>query len=514
MREKFVGDITASLVEPLQETFDLSTKDLGTCWVKLSQGNSNAPYIAEKTVHLSGKRQFIIPSEDGALLTAIETMIGNAKEMVCVSSFLIQESRMTDALLEAANRGVGVFVLTAREDDLKRADDDLIDFEREQIKDHIALLDQFAGKVLVRTSECFHAKYILVDPRSADASGIMMTCNATKDPMLGSNIEVVLTLTPSEVRSFFAHFLRGFWNMADHELLEKGELRGVKKESLASISLGNLTLPATVEDVRSLEEQVLNIIRNARRDLILTAWSFDSEAVHAAVLDACQRGVQVTVLTRPHHRTTRVLRDCAQAGAKVFGHPRLHAKCVIADARTGLVMTANMTALGLQTGFETAVPLEGSALDTLKNIIDDWRSVCDWNLMDQVTPAMVNGSILQFSKEGTPLVSRTVIPGEGKSLSAFRPDSCDKILEYSIGRKEIDRIMASDPQKVFRQVTLKQMIIPPHLPEGSKEEIRKDVQFPLFRRGKERYIIVKTWEEVRAAQEPARKLNAKIVVDM
>jgi hypothetical protein len=150
-------------------------------------------------------------------------------------------------------------------------------------------------------------------------------------------------------------------------------------------------------------------------------------------------------------------------------------------------MTANMTALGLETGFETAVPLEGSTLDTLKRIAEGWRGVCDWNLVDRVTPAMVNGSILQLSKDGTSLTRRTVSPREERLLPPFRPDSCDKILGYSVSRKEIDRIMASDSQKVFRQVTLKQNIIPPHLPEGSREEAQKDVPFQVFRKGKERY---------------------------
>jgi len=512
MTERFTGAITASLAEPVQEVFDLSAEDLGTCWVISSKNNGNTPSVPETSVYKSGKREVILPSGDGALLVAIEAMVRKAKEMVCVSSFLIQQSRMTDALLEAANQGVAVFVLTAREDDLKKADDDLVDFERERIKDHIALLDQFAGKVLVRTSESFHAKYVLVDPCSSDALGIMMTCNATVDPMSGSNIEVALTLTSSEVRSFFAHFLQGFWEMADHELLEKGELRGVKKEILASVSLGHLTLPATVGDVHSLEERVLSIIRNAKSDLILTAWSFDSGSVHAAVLDACRREVRVTILTRSSPRNTAALRDCARAGARVFGHPRLHAKCVIADGRTGLIMTANMTALGLATGFETAVPLEGSTLDTLKRIAEGWRDVCDWNLVDRVTPAMVDGSILQLSKDGTSLAPRTVSPREERFLPAFRPDSCDKILEYSISRKEVDRIRANDSENVFRQVTLKQSVIPPRLPEKSTEEAQKDVPFPVFRKGKERYVVVRTWEEVRAAREPARKLNAKIVV--
>lgn len=512
MAERFTGAIAASLAEPLQETVDFSSEDLGTCWVGGSKNNGAAPYKPEMTVYSCDERQVIIPSGEGALFTAIETMVRRAEEMVCVSSFLIQQSQMTAALLEAAERGVKVFVLTAREDDLKKADDDLVDFERERIKDHIALLDQCAGRVLVRTSQSFHAKYVLTDPCFASASGIMMTCNATVDPMSGSNIEVALSLTSREVQSFFAHFIRGFWTMADHELLEPGELVGVRKEIPASVDLGHLHLPVTVGEICSLQNQVLALIRSAEKDLVLTAWSFDDGPVHAAVMDACRRGVTVTILTRPSLRNTTTLKDCAQAGARIFGHPRLHAKCVVADGRTGLVMTANMTALGLETGFETAVPLEGETLEVVMKIVEDWREACTWDLKNHVTPAIDMGLVKQISPDGKSLDERTIISQEEKFLQAFRPDSCDKILGYMINKKDIDKIRGSDPLKVFRQITLKQQVIPPRLPAGAKEETRKDISFPVFRNGKKRYVVVQTWEDVRAAQGQAQKLNAKIVV--
>jgi cardiolipin synthase len=513
MAERFTGAIAASLAEPLEEVFDFSSEDLGTCWVSCLKNNGSAPYKPEITVHSSDERKVIIPSrDDDTLFTEIETMVQEAGEMVCVSSFLIQQSRMTDALLEAAARGVSVFVLTAREDDLKKADEDLVDFERERIKDHVTLLNTFGGKVLVRTSQSFHAKYVLTDPCFASASGIMMTCNATVDPMSGSNIEVALTLTTQEARSFFAHFLRGFWMMADHELLEPGELVGVTKEVLPSVNLGELRLPATVGDVHSLQEQVLALIHSTEKELVLTAWSFDDGPIKTAIMDACRRGVTVTILTRPSPRNTTALRDCAVVGATIFGHPRLHAKCVVADGRAGLVMTANMTALGLESGFETSVPLKGRTLAIVMKIVDEWRKACTWNLKDHATPAMVEGSVKQISPDGRTLDERTVIHGEKKDLPAFRPDSCDKIPGYTINQKEIDKIRARENLKVFGQITLKQQVIPPRLPEGAKGDVQKDIPFPVFRKGKEKYIVVRTWEDVRTAQKAAQKLNAKIVV--
>ncbi|WP_292421897.1 hypothetical protein, partial [Methanoregula sp.] len=77
--------------------------------------------------------------------------------MICVSSFLIQKSRFTEALIEAAERGVAVFLLTARDEDLRKPSDEMMEGERERIEDHIALLKNLAGKVLVRTCDSFHA---------------------------------------------------------------------------------------------------------------------------------------------------------------------------------------------------------------------------------------------------------------------------------------------------------------------------------------------------------------------
>jgi hypothetical protein len=83
MTERFTGAITASLAEPVQEVFDLSAEDLGTCWVISSKNNGSILYVPETSVYRSGEREVIIPSGDGALFKAIEAMVRKAKEMVC-----------------------------------------------------------------------------------------------------------------------------------------------------------------------------------------------------------------------------------------------------------------------------------------------------------------------------------------------------------------------------------------------------------------------------------------------
>ena len=70
-----------------------------------------------------------------------------AKEMICFSTFLIQESWVTDALLKAADRGVNVYLLTAREEELNKLDEDMREFEKQIIPEHKKLLDSMAGKI-------------------------------------------------------------------------------------------------------------------------------------------------------------------------------------------------------------------------------------------------------------------------------------------------------------------------------------------------------------------------------
>src|SRR5262245_33788150 len=80
------------------------------------------------------------------------------------------------ALIEAAKRGVRVYLLVATEARLDkeiRSDDS---FGIKTVEEHKRLLDRLAGWVYVRSAEHFHAKFVVADPKSRP-HGVLLTAN-------------------------------------------------------------------------------------------------------------------------------------------------------------------------------------------------------------------------------------------------------------------------------------------------------------------------------------------------
>ena len=340
-----------------EESFDFSDEKLGTGWT-YRQIVDTEPF--NKRIE-TGSRLIIIPAPDRHLIQYLVEMIQNANECICFSSFLIQKSQVTDELLAAANRGVKIFLLTARESDLSKAKDDLSESEFGKITEHKELLDQFAGNILVRTSDNFHAKYCLVDPNSPKASGIMMTCNAVIDAMSGSNQEIALTLTKTEIEAFFSHFVYGFWEMANYERFMKGDLLPVKKDLAFPLNYKKIDLPVTINNQHSLREKILELIKNAKQSILIGSWSFDEDpAIDHLLTEALEKGVEIKFFSRPNKRNTSPLKKFIDLGAVVIGQDRFHAKFLCVVDQNCIITTSNFTRLVLDSGFEVSVILDAN----------------------------------------------------------------------------------------------------------------------------------------------------------
>lgn len=513
MAHTYSGDILSSLREPISETFDFGKDPLGTCWINKNNG-SEINDTARRGRFKSGDRDIIIPSKEGELISYLVEMIENARDMICLSSFLIQKSPVTEALLAAETRGVNVFILTAREEDLKNLDDDRLEGEKKIINNHIDLLNSFAEKILVRTSDSFHAKYILIDPPTSDARGMMMTCNATLDPMKGSNIEMALSLGNEEIQSFFSHFLHGFWEMGNHELLSPGKLSAVKKDLTFNPDLGTVTLPATFGTTNTLREQVVSLIKNAKTSISITAWSFDADfAVVSALEEACSRGVSVTVGTKPNARNTKALLNLAENNASIYGHPRFHAKCILVDGEKGLITTSNFTKLGLDSGFETSVPLDAEEVRLAESLVSTCLDSCPWDLQYNLLTEEAVGKIRQFTGGKNDLVDCVITPHEEETLPDFTPQSLEQISGHTIQRTQAEKLVKNLKDRKVKSLCVFQKIIAPTLPKNAEKEEHKDIPFGVYRAGKGRkFVVVRTWEDVLSARESAKKINAKIVV--
>ena len=210
-------------------------------------------------------------------------------------------------------KGIQVFILTAQFGDLLDADPELSEDEdprQQKIEDRRRnqrlLLDQFSGNILVRSYEGFHAKYCIIDPVSPHPYGIMMTCNATVGPMTGKNIEIAVTLTREEIKSFFSHFLFGFWEMAEMEFLSGTQFDLALKNPELIIQMGNIALPVTSpkdklkEKYTTLLGKIDEMIQRSQNKIILSAWSFDKDhTLLKSLHSALDRQVKITIFTKP-----------------------------------------------------------------------------------------------------------------------------------------------------------------------------------------------------------------------
>lgn len=504
------GSIRDTFKTPVFREIDKSNRIIGPCWAHIPDASVPEGHMVSTTT-----RKIIVPGQDEKLIDELCDIAQSAKTMICVSSFLIQKTRFTDALIEAAQRGVAVFLLTAREDDLKKPSDEMMELERARIDDHIALLKKLAGNVLVRTSDSFHAKYCLSDPHSSTPRGVLMTCNANLDPMIGKNREIAVTLAREEIRGLFSHFLHGFWDTADHELLRpEGNFRGVNRIGRGMVDIGTITIPATWKDGTTLQSQVLECIKKARHQLLITAWSFDPDhSTINAISDALDRGIKVRIMTKPTQKTSRALIGLAEKGAEILGHDRFHAKIVLADGKKGIIMTANFTKLGLDTGFEAGIVIDEGDASTLAAIIPLFSSVCDWRFSSKTTLGSVSGRVLRL-KDNTPdFDSFEVISKDTVDIPALSVSSLTEIPDELISDNDLSKAMKSRFNgKMVKKIVARRQVNLPSLPKDAKELKRDDVKLPIYQNKKGTYIVISRWEEYSLAKEAAGKMKAKIVV--
>ncbi|WP_209690983.1 phosphatidylserine/phosphatidylglycerophosphate/cardiolipin synthase family protein [Methanomicrobium sp. W14] len=515
MAINYSGNILKSLEKPIQETFSFEDEILGTCWESKKVTDLNNLPVFNGDIIKENQRDFIIPSKNGELITYLVKNIKKAHNEIYLSSFLIQKSPVTEALLEAENRGVKIFLLTAREEDLKNINSENLEEESDIIKEHIALLNSFAGKILVRTCDSFHAKYILIDPLSDNPFGLMMTCNATVDPMTGSNIEIAVSLKNDEILSFFSHFLNGFWEMADHELLEPGKLRAVKKDLSFKPDLGEITLPVTTNKSKTLRKYLIELITGAKKSIYITGWSFDpGYQIVKELENASSRGVSIQIGTKQTPKSTKALLKLAEHNASILGHSRFHAKCVLVDGESGIITTSNFTRLGLESGFETSVLLNKDEVKKIESIISEWFKSCPWKLSHSLLLGVADDKILELSKTGDNLIDFSIITEEERSIPDFSPQSLEQIINYTIQKGQAEKIRRNVNDKKIKKLTLSQKIIPPKLAKNAKKEEHKEIPFPVYNTGKGlKCITISKWEDINSAKEFAHKLNAKIVLE-
>lgn len=311
----------------------------------------------------------------GSLKKRIIQLIDSSRNQICACSFLLADAAIENALLQAEQRGVRVYLLTSAEVKLKTSENE--DWGRDdEIRElHKKMLTRLAGKVYLRSSGHFHAKYLIVDK----SQGVMTTCNFTTKALM-ENPEIGIELNAAECAQVWKLFQYQFWESSEKEMLRQGTLDGVHAE-------GRFPQHNPIDGVRcshpsgsnsSILEESLSLIESAQHSITLTSYGWGNKDILKALKKRLNEGINVSIIGRNHRggKQTDLLQEFKEFGCSVYGLPLIHAKSVLIDPSTrsarGLVMSANFDN-NFHTSHDLGICLNETDSTRLATIIEDWK---------------------------------------------------------------------------------------------------------------------------------------------
>ena len=451
------------------------------------------------------------------------TAISEAQEVVLIASFLFSDKAIANALMEASRRGVRVYALTASEARLSKVVADDAEFDIRMLQEHKALLNRLAGHVLLRSAEHFHAKFLVTDPDTAPR-GWLSTANFNR--ALLDSVELGVELTPSAAQDLAGWFNRMFWMEAERELREAGRLAKAPTAPATPSEPGGTEICVTTTSGRTLRAAVLELIEGAESELIVCSYGLDADHDSVkALVDKAHAGVKVTVLTRPRPAIALAVGELTKAGVKVLAHDKLHAKVILADDR-GLVMSANLQARGLDTGFEVGVMLDDAGVLALRHVLRDWQTVFPWRFADGAKRSDHLGEICIADMGLSKGMARVVMV-----------ETCvlgDVVAACALALED-----AQDPEfktQLFdgrfpRAVSFEWRVVPPTLPPNAKERFREvgergavkkgstprrtrrvPYKLPVYDKGGEIYVLLEAGASPDVARVLAAEFSASVVL--
>ena len=327
--------------------------------------------------------------------------IENAKEVVCITTFLLANEKIVCAIENAVCRGVRVYLLIASENKLEKDFDSEGDFSKKCIDSHIALLDRLSGKIFIRSARINHAKFIFIDPFTDNANGLISTGNFTEEGVAGRNEELHHGLDKDEVDVLASYFKHAFWNCAEHEMF-LGRFSPAEKINVpVDISSGfGTSIVTSLNGNKSLHDACMNLVKKATKSLIVSAFGFDEDNdVVKAIVQKAKNGVKVIVLCRIRPKNKDAMVTLQKAGAVVYGFQYLHAKCILVDGVEAIMMTANFEDVSFNKSFEVGCLLiRQDDINVLEKVLRDWIEKEGWLFYLDVKLKELTGFFIDLEK--------------------------------------------------------------------------------------------------------------------
>lgn len=313
-------------------------------------------------------------SKSSELTERIFRLIRGAKKYIKTGNFFFKDKTIQEELLEAAQRGVAIFVLsnlTGNEGFARKTKD--------EADPHIPNLHELERHgAHVRLCKELHAKFLISDGEE----GLIMSANYTPDSLYG-NPENGVDVVGKELADLELIFDTLYLN-PDTILSGDGESYIYKKMNnrinpLKFIGIGassRLRLTACSDTrenyktnlsechVQSIYTTILRIVREADSALVLVSWSFNQvrnlPELKKELQDAVMRGIKVTLFYGSKGTIDR-LEKTKKNAIELIGPENKesiaqftdnHAKCIISE-KEGFLFTANIDGdKGLLKGFE------------------------------------------------------------------------------------------------------------------------------------------------------------------
>lgn len=395
------------------DTIDQRELALPPTWMTRARPAAERSELGQD-IHESGRTR--------GVADAVVALLDGAGSKCIVSSFLLSDTAIEDAMLRAAGRGVRVYVLLASEARLGNEQGDG-EFDKLVLKTHIDMLTRLGGHVLMRSASHFHAKVVVTDPDSRPA-GILLTANLTTDA-LQRNDELAVRLHESEVRELTALLKWAMWESAEHELLDpRDRFKAVQPLGSVPHPEAMTGVVATTAQANSLRAEALRLVNAATTRIVVSSFGWDHD--HEVVQRLCQRardGLALTVLARLRPASMPALLALAEAGATVLAFKWLHAKAIWTDQGEALVMSANVQFDGLDRGFELGVRLAGERAHELRQRLETWSEAAPWHLLPRPRLGALVGAA-KLWRDGQ-LVDIDIAPSKAIDLGAVTAASAD-----------------------------------------------------------------------------------------
>lgn len=423
----------ATFSKSFSRAISQAEQQLGTVWLECPTRRTNPSHFTSTSVFTSGR--------DRHMAGRVLSIINEAQQFVVVVSFLLADEEIVQALLDAACRGVRVYLGISAEAQLNKIVKDGDEFTADVVEKHRQMLRRLEGYVLVRSASHFHAKVVIADP-DTKPDGFLLTSNLTREA-LERNEECGVALNPDEVREVFGLLRWALWESAEHDNLEGEKMRAVKPLGVVGApSASPRSIFATAADIRSIREEALRLIGSAKASIIASSFGWGTD--HPVVERLCERarqGIQVTVLCRYRPTSMDALVRLRLAGATVLGFQWLHAKAILVDGELGMVMSANLEAHGLDGGFELGVPMHGDRARELGRLLDLWRDSAPRSLEMNATLGTAKGSFLRLNgrqfEESRPMELTTFDAGIVTAPSAeLLPETLPSPQKFDEARKK------------------------------------------------------------------------------